>query len=129
MVGRRTRLRSAAMPTPTELPRGDPVEVPDYKADKVLVALHHRPGMVTSDLAVMVATMPLTLLPILQAMAAQGVVKGEPINPERGSSMLWKLTHEGAKAAVFALHRERKKRPKSTFVGGTNLWTGAKMRS
>lgn len=117
------------MPTPNQLPRGDLVEVPDYKADKVLIALHHRPGMTTGDLGVMVATMPLTLLPILQAMAAKGVVKGEPISPEKGSSMLWKLTYEGAKAAVFALHRERKARPKSTFVGGCNLWTGAKMFS
>lgn len=131
---RRVRVRPAGVATTVSLGVGViatkalPAEVPEQKSDKVLIALHYRPGMVTSDLAVMLATMPSTLLPTLRVMALKGTIESAPASPTRGASLLWKLTHEGAKAAVFALHRERKHRPKSTFVGGLNPWTGAKVR-
>lgn len=121
-------MRSAATSTLHQLPRGEPVAVPDDKADKVLVALHHRPGMGSHELAVMVSTMTPTLLPMLKVMEAKGAIKSEPATLLRGSSLVWKLTQAGAKEAVFAIHRAKKTGPKSTFVGGLNPWTGAKMR-
>lgn len=117
------------MSTPLQLPRGTPVVVPDDKADKVLIALHHRPGMGSHELAVMVSTMIPTLLPMLEVMKARGAIRSEPATLVRGSSLVWNLTQSGAKEAVFAIHRARKKGPKTTFVGGFNPWSGAMMRS
>ena len=124
---RRVRVRSqavAASGTVVSLA----VKVPESKADRVLIALHHRHGMQTDELAVMLATMPVTLLPILRGMQASGTLLCEPVGPTRGSVLLWKLTNAGAKQAVFALHRDKKNRPRSVFVGGINPWTGAKTR-
>lgn len=117
------------MSTPPELPRGTTAAVQQDKADKVLIALHHRQELGTHELAVMVSTMQPTLIPLLNAMEADGAIKSEPSTLIRGSALTWKLTHDGAKEAVFAIYRAKKTGPKSTFVGGTNLWTGAKMRS
>lgn len=131
---RRARVRPAGVATMASLGAGViatkalPAEVPEQKSDKVLIALHYRSGMRTSDLAVMVATMPATLLPTLRLMALKGIIESEPVSHTREASLMWKLTHDGAKAAVYALHRDRKSRPKTTFVGGRNPWTGAKMR-
>ena len=124
---RRVRVRSqavAASGTVVSLT----VKVPESKADRVLIALHHRQGMQTDELAVMLATMPVTLLPVLRGMQASGALLCEPVGPTRGSVLLWKLTNAGAKQAVFALHRDKKNRPRSVFVGGINPWTGAKTR-
>ncbi len=124
---RRVRVRSqavAASGTVVSLA----VKVPESKADRVLIALHHRQGMQTDELAVMLATMPVTLLPVLRGMQASGTLLCEPVGPTRGSVLLWKLTNAGAKQAVFALHRDKKNRPRSVFVGGINPWTGAKTR-
>ena len=124
---RRVRVRSqavAASGTVVSLA----VKVPESKADRVLIALHHRQGMQTDELAVMLATMPGTLLPVLRGMQASGALLCEPVGPTRGSVLLWKLTNAGAKQAVFALHRDKKNRPRSVCVGGINPWTGAKTR-
>lgn len=122
---RRVRVRSQATAAAVV---GVAVKVPDSNADRVLIALHHRQGMQTDELAVMLATMPVTLLPVLSGMQASGALLCEPVGPTRGSVLLWKLTNAGAKQAVFALHRDKKNRPRSVFVGGINPWTGAKTR-
>lgn len=124
---RRVRVRSVAVVVGvSQTPTAEPV--PEAKADKVLIALHHRPEMPTEDLAVMLATMPLTVLSVLRSMAGSGLLDSAPSGPGKGASLVWKLTTHGAKQAVFAIHRDRKARPRSTFVGGINPWTGAKMR-
>lgn len=131
---RRVRVRSAGVTTMAALearavaPKTPPEEVPEQKSDKILIALHFRSEMPTSALALLLATMPVTLLPALKSMEHHGTVESKPESPAKGAPLVWKLTQAGAKAAVFALHRDRKNRPKTVFVGGNNPWTGAKMR-
>lgn len=102
--------------------------VPEAKTDKVLIALHHRPEMTTEGLAVMLATMPALVSHVLQSMLDSGLIESTTYRRSGAVIVDWKLTTHGAKQAVFALHRDRKARPKTTFIGGINPWTGAKMR-
>lgn len=98
-----------------------PVEV-DPSVDKILVALHKRPNANAEFLGAVTRLGAIAAEQVLARMAKSGLVGVV------GEAKCWLLTSSGSKMAIFAIHRERAKGPRTAFVGGINPWTGEVMR-
>lgn len=119
---RRRRKRPAEEPA-------RPAGVTQERIDLVLAALHIRKEANTWELASLLSTHHVVIAPLLQHMVGQQLLAETVSKPESGPIPSWKLTFLGAKEAVPAFYRVRASRPRTTFVGGMNPWTGVRMRN
>lgn len=99
--------------------------------DALLVALHYHRELSYEDTRKYTRLSESRLLSLVRKLRAAGhlesvrKVSADAANKRR---MLLKLTAEGARHAIFSLHRKKQASARTTFAYGINPWTGAKVR-